>query len=198
MTACWILVQLFYSHYPDLSAYSMSKSAEVDLRNRLMSFTHGFTVLLLSAYHTFFFYSECGDSTTPYEYFVLTLSCGYFMADTLVMTWYGLLDKEMLVHHVVCVFNLAINLVQGVGANYSVLALFVAEISNPALHGKNILRALGKRYTRAYEVTEYTYFVTFFFGRFILGHPALYSTITCSSNSVLSKVAWVIIIGQSY
>ena len=78
------------------------------------------------------------------------------------------------------------------------LALFVAEISNPAMNIKNILRGLGKRYTRAYEVAEYSYFVTFIFGRFILGHPAVYSTLACESNNIFSKFAWVVIAAQSW
>lgn len=141
---------------------------------------------------------ECGDPTSPFEHFVLTYSTGYFIFDTLAMAYLGLLDREMFVHHLVCAANLLTNLIQGVGANYSVLALFVAEISNPSMHSKNILRAVGKRYTRAYEAAEYTYFASFFFGRFMLGHPSMYYTITCESNSKFSKLAWVVIIGQSY
>ena len=197
-TLWWFVVQLFCNKFPDLSSYNLSWNAVVDMRNRQMCFVHGLTILILSAYQTLFIFSECGDPTTPYEHFVLTLSSGFFIFDTLAMAWYGLLDREMLVHHAVCVFNLSTNLIQGVGANYSVLALFVAEISNPAMNTKNILRAIGKRYTRAYEFAEYSYFVTFFFGRFILGHPALYSTLTCESNSSFSKFAWIVIIAQSY
>ena len=59
------------------------------------------------------------------------------------------------------------------------LGLFVAEVSNPAMHIRIMLRNMGKRYTRAYEVAEYTYFITFFFGRVVIGHPTVYASVTC-------------------
>ena len=197
-TFWWLIVQLICNKYPDLSGYNMNHAQIIDMRNRLMCFVHGLSILCLSAYHTLFNFTECGDPTSPFEHFVLTYSTGFFIFDTLAMAYYGLLDREMFVHHLVCAANLSTNLIQGVGANYSVLALFVAEISNPSMNSKNILRAIGKRYTKAYEAAEYSYFASFFFGRFMLGHPAMYYTLTCESNSMFSKLAWVVIIGQSY
>ena len=162
-----------------------------------MCFVHGLSILCLSAYHTLFKFTECGDPTSPFEHFCLTYSIGFFIFDTLAMAYYGLLDREMFVHHLVTTAGLSTNLITGVNGNYSVLGLFVAEISNPSMNSKNILRAIGKRYTKAYEVAEYSYFASFFFGRFMLGLPAMYWSLTCESNTLFYKFTWVILIGQS-
>ena len=76
--------------------------------------------------------------------------------------------------------------------------LFVAEVSNPAMHLRIMLRNLGKRYTRAYEVSEYAYFMSFFFGRMVIGHPVVYATVTCLHISNFAKFVSVGILLQSY
>ena len=67
------------------------------------------------------------------------------------------------------------------------LGLFVSEVSNPAMHIRIMLRNLGKRYTRAYEVAEYTYFISFFIGRVIIGHPVIYISLMCLALSKFTK-----------
>ena len=66
--------------------------------------------------------------------------------------------------------------------------LFVAEVSNPAMHMRVMLKHIGLRYTRAYEVAEFTYFITFFIGRMIIGHPAVITTLICDKINLLAKV----------
>ena len=45
---------------------------------------------------------------------------------------------------------------------------------------------------------EYTYFMLFFFGRVIIGHPTVYATVTCYSAPLLARVVAVGILLQSY
>lgn len=197
-TLWWLVVQLICDRFPDLSSYKLTQAQILDTRNRQMSFCHGLTIVILCAYQTLSSPVRCGDPTTPYEHFVLTLTTGYFIFDTLAMAWFGLLDREMFVHHSACILNAVVNLVLGVGANYTILALLGAEISNPAMNFKTILRGVGKRYTRAYEVAEFAYFGTFFFGRVVAGHPIVYVSLTCESNNILQKLCATFIAFQSY
>lgn len=117
---------------------------------------------------------------TPLEQFTLLMSGGYFFYDLLCMIWLGLLDSAMLIHHTMCIVGIWILLAQDGSAFAIVHGLFVAEVSNPAMHTRVILRHLGYRYTKAYEVAEYMYFSLFFFGRVIMGHPVVYNVISCS------------------
>ena len=66
------------------------------------------------------------------------------------------------------------------------------------MHGRILLRALGLRYTRAYECAEYTYFMLYFYGRVIIGHPCVYSTVTCEMVPFFAKLVSVGILLQSY
>ncbi len=89
-------------------------------------------------------------------------------------------------------------LLEGHDAVHVVAGLFVAEVSNPAMHVRVMLRNLGKRYTKAYEVAEYTYFVMFFFGRVLMGHPVVWNTVTCGSMNMLAKIVSLGVLAQSY
>ena len=90
--------------------------------------------------------SECGLISTQSEYLVLMSSTGYFTYDFIAMALLGLLDLDMTVHHILCVSGLCVTLQQEVGANLVVMGLFVAEISNPAMHMRIMLKHIGLRY----------------------------------------------------
>ena len=156
-------------HYPDLSSFKLSPAVELDVRNRVVSFIHGIVALLICGYHILFTFTECGEQTVPAEYLVLVISGGYFTYDLLAMAWLGLLDIDMTIHHLLCAVGILISLRINVGTGYFVLGLFVAEVSNPSMHIRVMLRNLGMRYTKSYEVAEYLYFATFFFGRVVIG-----------------------------
>ena len=128
----------------------------------------------------------------------MVISGGYFSYDFILMAILKLLDVDMAVHHLLCIGGIIIVLSQNIGAGFVVQGLFVAEVSNPAMHMRIMLRHVGKRYTRAYEVAEYTYFLSFFFGRIIIGHPAVWATVTCPSVSKFAQFVSVGILLQSY
>eukprot|EP00352_Strombidinopsis_acuminata_P007914 CAMPEP_0176374756 /NCGR_PEP_ID=MMETSP0126-20121128/26992_1 /TAXON_ID=141414 ORGANISM="Strombidinopsis acuminatum, Strain SPMC142" /NCGR_SAMPLE_ID=MMETSP0126 /ASSEMBLY_ACC=CAM_ASM_000229 /LENGTH=189 /DNA_ID=CAMNT_0017735483 /DNA_START=115 /DNA_END=684 /DNA_ORIENTATION=+ len=168
------------------------------MRNRMVSFWHGLACLFLSGYHLYFEFNGCGDPLTSLEQFTLVMSGGYFLYDLCCMTWFGLLDAAMLIHHSLCVGGIWILLAKGDSAFAIVHGLFVAEVSNPAMHTRVILRHLGYRYTRAYEVAEYMYFSLFFFGRVIMGHPVVWNTVTCQTINYFVRFVSLGILAQSY
>lgn len=73
------------------------------------------------------------------------------------MAYLGILDKSMLIHHTICVVGMSLSVITGLSANFLIAALFVSEISNPAMHIRVVLKHLGKRYTKAYETAELSY-----------------------------------------
>jgi len=177
--AFWSLIQIFLYKWPDLSCYNIDPTTELDLRNRMVSFLHGLVALLLSTYQVFLVPYGCSDITTQASYLILANSGGYFLYDLLGMYVFGLLDLDMTIHHSLCISGIAVVLLDGHDACHVVAGLFVAEVSNPAMHLRKMLRNIGKRYTFAYEVAEYSYFVMFFFGRVVMGHPVVWDTVTC-------------------
>lgn len=102
----WFFLQYLLSEWPDLKAYKMKVKTYNDFRNRQVSFLHGLTVLLLSAYQVYSKPSECGDDNNKFTYLTLTFSGSYFTYDLLSMWYYNLLENDMLVHHLLCIFGI--------------------------------------------------------------------------------------------
>ena len=73
------------------------------------------------------------------------------------MAYFGLLDRSMLIHHLICVFGFSYPVYVGKAAHHPILGLFIAEVSNPSMHCRMILKNMGLRYTKAYEILEISY-----------------------------------------
>lgn len=52
----------------------------------------------------------CGTPTTSLEYGILIMSSGYFSYDFLAMAYFNLLDFDMTVHHLLCIFGMIVTL----------------------------------------------------------------------------------------
>lgn len=165
----------------------LSREDYLDLRNRISSIVHGVVSLVLSAYNTYFLHGQCGDPNTKFEEYTLTFCASYFLYDLVAMGYLGILDRSMTIHHNICIFGMSMSVLSGQSANSLVAALFVSEISNPAMHVRMILKHLNKRYTKAYECAELTYIMFYTFGRLFLGVSVLIRTITCPSNHIIIK-----------
>ena len=176
----------------------MKRETELDFRNRLVSFCHGMLALILSAKQVFQIPYACGDSTTVFEYFILVNSGGYFTYDLVGMKVFGLLTFDMLIHHLMCIGGIVVMVLEGHDTCHVVAGLFIAEVSNPPMHIRVMLRNLGMRYTLSYEVAEICYFSIFFMGRMVFGHSIVYATISCESAHWLGKLVSLGVLLQSY
>lgn len=194
----WSFLQITFYDQPKLARFNMKRETELDFRNRLVSFCHGLLALTLSAYQVFRVPYTCGDRTTLLEYFILVNSGGYFTYDLVGMKVFGLLKFDMFIHHAMCIAGIVVILLEGHDTCHVVAGLFVAEVSNPSMHVRTMLRNLGMRYTLIHDVAEVGYFFTFFVGRMIMGHPIVYDTIMCSSTHWLGKLVSLGVLGQSY
>ena len=126
------------------------------------------------------------------------MSTGYFTYDFFSMAYFGLLDLDMTVHHMLCVSGLIYTIFEGQGTNYIVMGLFVAEVSNPAMHMRIMLKHIGLRYSQSYEIAEFCYFVSFFVGRMIVGHPVVFMTCWCDKLNLFAKIVSLGVLAQSY
>lgn len=194
----WSLMQCVLMIYPDLTVYKIERKTYLDLRNRMVSFVHGLVALVLSAISMYMVGQSCGEANTNLEYLILANSGGYFLYDVLGMWWFGLLEFDMGIHHALCIGGIIVVLLGGHNSSNVVAGLFVAEVSNPAMHVRVMLRNIGKRYTKAYEAAEYTYFVMYIFGRVLIGHPVVWKTVTCESMNLLAKIVSLGVLAQSY
>jgi hypothetical protein len=149
----------------------LTTKQDLDLRNRIVSFFHGFLAMLAGGYHFIQEGAECGAQNTLLQRNVLCFSISYFIYDTIAMAVEGILDTSMIIHHPLCLFGLFIPLYENVSGNFCMLAIFLSEISNPAMHLRHMLRLSGRRYTKAYEIVEVSFISMYIYARIIAIGP---------------------------
>lgn len=107
------------------------------------------------------------------------------------MAYFHLLDFSMTFHHFVCISGMVITVTQGISSNYLVAGLFISEVSNPMMHARMIIKHLGLRYTKAYEVSELGYILLYVYGRILIGTSVVIRTVTCQENHFFIKLLCV-------
>ena len=107
---------------------------------------------------------------------------GYFIYDIVAMSAHGLLDLAMTAHHSVAIIGMTLCLTHDTTANVIVMAIFVAESSNPPMHLRNILKHYGLRHTKSYEFLEISFLLIYVLNRSINGIQLTYLVYTCSQN----------------
>lgn len=114
---------------------------------------------------------------------------GYFTYDMLTMAWYGLLDRDMCIHHIGGVVGTSIAVFSGVNLYTLIWGAAIGELSNPCLHLRTMFKHLGWRYARCYEVTELAFFFLFVFARLVLGQYFYYlDGLTCEHFCLAGKL----------
>jgi len=170
---------------------------ERDIQNRITSAVHGTVLMVFAGYQFYFAPGQCGDANTQYEKNLLCLSVGYFVYDFILMAYHGLLDMTMILHHTITATGMSLALIQGVSGNLVVGGMFIAEVSNPPMHIRVILKHLGLRHTKAYESCEISFILLYTFGRLLMGVFQVWSTCSCEPAHFLVKGAAVGLLLQS-
>ena len=150
------------------------------LLNAIPAATHGFLSFLYGAYNYFYYNPpQCGMINDSIQRQCLMFSIAYFFYDTLFMLLEKTIDKFIVIHHFFSILGLFIPYIENVNGIYSMIGIFVTEISNPAMYIKNFLKMFGKRHTRAYECGELLFLSLYFVGRAILAWSYVYRSVTC-------------------
>ena len=87
----------------------------LDTKNRMVTIIYEVLISLFTGYFIVFKFTKCGESKTPYEHFMLTLSAGFHIYDLLALAWLKLLDKDRLFHHSIVIGGLINTLTQNSG-----------------------------------------------------------------------------------
>ena len=149
------------------------KEYKDDIQNRLPAVFHSTIVCVLSAIRYFNYEQDFAGHNLFLDNFILCYTLGYFVYDFTFMYFLGLLGKAMILHHVVAVICLGNVIFSGHGGNATIISIIFAEISNPAMHLRVILRDFGLRYTKIYEVLEFSFLGSYIFGRLIMWTPVV-------------------------
>ena len=82
--------------------------------------------------------------------------------------------------------------------DYAIYAMFFAEISNPCMHMKNLLRTSGRRYTLAYDLFDVCFLVIYSVCRGVIVLPTAASCFDCDQSHVVFQILMTGIMLQSY
>lgn len=192
------LMQILAFQWPDLSRFKIKRKDYLDLRNRQVSIFHGLLGIFAGAYAYATKTHDCSAPSDNFEYSVITCSAGYFIYDFWCMVYFNLLDFDMALHHAMSISIWIGVLAVDRGGHIFVLSYGVSEIPNPAMHLRIVIKNMGLRYTRLYEVVEIFYFITFLFGRQLLFHPLFYTVMTCDEIFIVVRIASVGMLAQSW
>ena len=150
-----------------------SKHIELEMKTRVVSFMHGWISLLFGFYVYFFTKLTFGQPNSWIERLGCINSMSYFTYDLFIMWKTSTLDFAMGFHHSVCIYIFYTVLYLGVGANEVISALYCLEVSNPAMHGRAILKTYGLRYTQIHELVEHVFLISYSIARMFFYPPIL-------------------------
>ena len=114
----------------------------IDSKTRIVSIIHAIYASLLSFYDFLYFQkSVCGQYNNDLQNFILCTSISYFAYDTIICIILGISDNEMLYHHLSVIFGYYSGLSFNHSASEMLRGLLVADISNPIMHLRIIIRS---------------------------------------------------------
>lgn len=176
----------------------VTKKEVLDIQNRMVSFVHGLTLIVLSFIDITFENRPYGSANSDLQKFTLTISLGYFMYDTLAMTYYKLLDTPMMFHHGIVCLGVYLSLCFDASGSEILAGMFISEVSNPVMHMRLILRSFGLRHTKLYEFCEFAYIFLYVYYRLFKGIFIVYNTVSISVGHPVVKSIAVGVAIQSY
>ncbi len=189
-----------YHHpIPGFLAKRMSEKDKYIWRYRVVNAYHGASSSLLSLYWYYAFYTtEYSRKNTYYELIMLANTGGYLLMDTVFLYTEGFLDTGNLIHHFfgVSVYY-AIAYFQH---DYTFMAMHLlpGEFSNVAMHGREIIKRQGQRYTWLYYVNDYTYYFEYLVCRLFWIPSIYYFIFTCPTSNPVSLIIYPMHVAMSW
>jgi hypothetical protein len=159
------LWNIFYFVIHKVFLFSKTRKIDLDIKNRIVSIMHGTLSFLFS---TIFIYHFGINFDLPIDILstkLVSLSLGYFLYDLIACLWLGLWDSKLIIHHILAISGFFFPFIAGKGIFAGIIGLFMAESSNFPMHFRVILKQLGLRHTKAYELFDDMYFAIYIFAR---------------------------------
>jgi hypothetical protein len=162
------LWNIFYLAIHKVFLFSKNRETDLDIKNRIVSIMHGTLSFLLSSIFIFHFGIDFDRPIDILSTKLVGLSLGYFVYDLLACLFFGLYDSKLIIHHLLSICGFSFPFVAGKGIFAGIMGLFMAESSNFPMHFRVILKQMGLRHTKAYEIFDDMYITIYIFARGIL------------------------------
>ena len=83
----------------------LSKKGSDDIKNRVVSITHGLFSFCATAYHIFKHNPQYNEPISNFQHFLIIVSVAYFSYDLIVCICYDLTDFGLYIHHILVIFG---------------------------------------------------------------------------------------------
>ncbi|CDW77989.1 transmembrane protein 56 [Stylonychia lemnae] len=163
-------------HHP-IPKYFKSKMSVQDhfvWRFRVINSYHGATTCILAIiWYITQFTTECSKKNSDLELIMLSHTFGYLLLDWVFMWHKGFLDNGNLLHHFMGVGVFVFSAYLQHNFAFHAMQLLPGEFSNVAMHGREIIKRMGLRYSKIYYLNDYTYYIEYLVCR-IFWIPTIY------------------------
>ena len=171
---------------------------QYDTKNRIFSIIHGLYCIYVSTFDIFFNKPDkCGYTNSKFQNDLMLISCSYFLYDVISCLLLGISCLPMLFHHIFCIAGYYTSLLYNNSSTEIIRALFVAEITNPIMHLREILKNFGLFKTKLYLTFDLIYMVKYIFSRLGYGSFVIFFTVFCNGNLIIVKISGAFVWLQS-
>jgi hypothetical protein len=180
----YFLVEKFLKIYHD------KQKTTHDTKTRIISILHATLIFSASLYDLVYFQTDkCGDTNSEYQNFFITVSFAYFLYDLINCIRLDVSCREMEIHHLFCMCAYYCGVIYNSSANEMMRALVVAEISNPCMHIRVILKNFKLKHSKGYLMLELIYMFLYLTARMFYGTKVVFFTVFCGGNLWIVKIA---------
>lgn len=96
-------------------SWTLSKKHADDIRNRVVSITHGLFSFVVTTYHIFKHSPMYNEPISDFQHFLIIMSSAYFTYDLIACIYYHLTDSGLYIHHFLVIFGYLMDEVYGYG-----------------------------------------------------------------------------------
>eukprot|EP00270_Netrium_digitus_P008249 TRINITY_DN2454_c0_g2_i1.p1 TRINITY_DN2454_c0_g2~~TRINITY_DN2454_c0_g2_i1.p1 ORF type:complete len:246 (+),score=17.80 TRINITY_DN2454_c0_g2_i1:75-812(+) len=133
-----------------------------------------------------------GSANTENQALTMVVSLAYFIYDFFGCLFATPVDYASCLHHVFTVLGLAYGIIGSKSGAELVGCLWLMEISNPFMHGRELLRELKLKETAMATVNDLLFVLTFTAARIVIGPFFLYRAL-CAPSFICVKIGAIAI-----
>jgi hypothetical protein len=194
----FVLWNIFYVVVHNMLSFSKNRKTELDIKNRCVSIVHGTLSFVLSTIFILHFGINFDFPNNILSMKLVSLSLGYFLYDLIACLWFGIWDSKLILHHILAISGFFCPFVTGTGIFSGIIGLFMAEASNFPMHFRVILKQMGLRHTKIYEMFDTMYLVIYIVARGLMCPVFCTMALLNKSTPLMVKFVFVGLTLQSW
>ena len=192
----WVIHFIVYKFAPTPVEFALKKSGTAENMDRQQywfwyieysSWTHGWLSIIWGAYSIYTSGTRANDITTQLEFLIMMNSMGYFMYDTVLEVYLGIMDFNNLIHHLCAVCPMLAAVYLDYGGSSIVALCFWAELSNPCYLRRNYYKRIGLEETVKCNICLWGYAAVFGYCRTVIFYDIMVQAVLTPKTHIFLK-----------